>query len=116
MGGMRGLRTDGYASCKLGLPKALPKHMQGPIVELSALHTRKDKRGQLHATALMRIVCDEADAKGKFLFLHCEPAEDSPVDKAKLADFYISFGFEPIQAEPLLMLRPFTGARGIGNA
>lgn len=110
---MNGRRMDGYASCKLGIPKALPAHMQGPIVELSKLYTRPDKRGQRWATGLMRIVCDEADAKRRFLFLNCEP-DDGP-SKDDLAVFYASFGFEPIQAEPLLMLRPFAGARGFNG-
>jgi hypothetical protein len=31
-----------------------------------------------------------------------------------LVDFYIDFGFVPIQASPLLMTRPHIAARGMG--
>jgi GNAT superfamily N-acetyltransferase len=110
MGGMIGTRTHGHASLKLAVPTALPDDLRGPVVELRSLHTRKDKRGQGEATALMADVCNEADKARRFLFLHVKP--DGPMGTEALANFYIRNGFHPIQAEPLLMLRPFRGAYG----
>jgi GNAT superfamily N-acetyltransferase len=113
---MIGPRSNAYASCKLAIPTALPKDMRGPIVELRALATRKDKRGKGFASALVAAVCEEADKARRFLFLHVKPDCDFECEKAlttqELANFYIKHGFQPIQAEPLLMLRPFAGAYG----
>jgi GNAT superfamily N-acetyltransferase len=107
---MIGPRSNAYASLKLAIPTALPKDMRGPIVELRSLVTRKDKRGKGFASALVAAVCEEADKARRFLFLHVKP--DGPMDTEALGNFYIKHGFQPIQAEPLLMLRPFAGAYG----
>lgn len=107
---MIGKRANAYASCKLAIPTALPDDIRGPIVELRSLTTRKDKRGQGHAKALMADVCAEADKAGRFLLLHVVP--DGPMDAHALAKFYVGNGFYPIQAEPIVMLRPFAGAYG----
>ena len=107
---MIGQRSNAYASCKLAIPTALPKDMQGPVIELRSLKTRKDKRGKGFASALLAEVCEEADKARRFLFLHCEPEDGLELEP--LANFYIKHGFQPIQAEPLLMLRPFAGAYG----
>ena len=108
---MIGPRSNAYASCKLAIPTALPAEMRGPVVELRSLKTRRDKRGKGFAAALLAEVCEEADRARRFLFLHCEP-EDG-IELEQLANFYIKHGFQPIQAEPvILMLRPFAGAYG----
>lgn len=107
---MIGPRANAYASCKLAIPTALPAEMRGPVVELRSLKTRKDKRGMGFAKALMTAVCTEADERRRFLFLRVEPEDGT--DTEALANFYIRNGFQPIQAEPLLMLRPFAGAYG----
>ena len=107
---MIGPRKLAYASLRLSVPTGLPEDVHGAVVELRALKVRKDKRGRGFAKALMATVCDEADNARRFLFLHCKP--DSPSDIEALANFYIRNGFQPIQAAPLLMLRPFAGAYG----
>lgn len=104
-----GTRTNNGASLKLCKPKALPAFMQGPIVELCGLTSKLP--GQGHARELFDAVCLEADLSGQMLFLHVDPEDGT--DKARLARFYASRGFEPIQAEPLLMLRPFAAMRVI---
>ena len=107
---MIGTRTLGHASLKLCVPTALPDDIRGPVVELRSLHTRKDKRGKGAASALMQEVCQEADKRRRFLLLHVKA--DGPMDTEALANFYIRNGFTPIQAEPIVMLRPFRGAYG----
>ena len=106
---MIGKRANAYASCKLAVPTALPDDVQGPVVELRSLHTRKDKRGKGFARSLMADVCGEADKARRFLLLYVKP-DDGDVEA--LANFYIHNGFIPIQAEPIVMLRPFRGAYG----
>lgn len=107
---MIGPRSNAYASLRLSVPTALPADMQGPVVELRALKTRKDKRGMGFAKALLADVCAEADEAKRFLFLHVAP--DNADDTEAMANFYIRNGFQPIQADPLLLLRPFAGAYG----
>ena len=107
---MKGTRKLGHATCKLCVPKALPSDMQTDVVELINLKTKPNKRGQGYAKALLASVCNEADQAKRFLLLHVKP--DKPSDIEALANFYIRNGFQPIQAEPLLMLRPFAGAYG----
>lgn len=106
---MIGTRSNAYASCKLGPPKALPDDIRG-VVELRSLVTRRDKRGKGFAGALLAEVCEEADKARRFLLLHVKPEDDTDLDR--LAAFYAHNGFFPIQAEPIVMLRPFAGAYG----
>jgi len=103
---MNGLRTFEMASLRLCKPRALPPEMQGDVVELHSLSTPVDYRRMGHASQLMLSVCCEADLARKFLFLCVEP---NGVEKQVLLDFYLNFGFVPIQADPLLMVRPFVG-------
>lgn len=107
---MIGKHSNAYASCRIAYPTTLPDEMQGPILELRSLKTRKDKRRKGFASALMTEVCIEADLHRRFLLLCVEPEDDTPLEA--LANFYVKHGFQPIQAEPLLMLRPFAGAYG----
>jgi hypothetical protein len=100
---MIGKRTYATTSLRLVRPQALPKHMQGDVVELIGLETPEADQGKRQASNLMLSVCCEADLNSKFLLLAVEG------DKQRLARFYNGFGFVPIQAEPLLMVRPYLG-------
>jgi hypothetical protein len=116
MGGMKyGTRIEGAASLKLAIPTALPDHMRGQVIEVRSLRTEPTERNKGAASDLMLSVCLEADMARKFLFLCVEPDIDSPVDETGLVNFYMRFGFMPIQAKPILMTRPFAGAMGAGN-
>jgi hypothetical protein len=99
-----GARTLGDASLNIGKPRALPAAMRGNVRELLALHS--DTTG--HASALLTRTMAEADDTATPLFLHCDPESG---DVARLARLYQRFGFAPIQAEPLLMLRMPNEAR-----
>lgn len=105
-----GRREFGAASLELCLPKALPQHMRKNVIELRALYTEPQYRGNGFATDLLHDVCLEADLARKFLFLCVSPGEDGPLGLEKLANWYHKFGFTTIQASPLLMTRPFVGA------
>lgn len=98
-----GLRNFGPASLKIGVPSALPHKMREKVRELSSFTTEAEHRGHGFARDLMAQVCFEADLSGTWLFLHVDPEDDT--DRTRLANFYLSCGFEPIQAEPLLMIR-----------
>lgn len=104
-----GLRTSGHASIKVNVAKALPQHMRANVFEVSHVRTEPEYRGQGHATNLMMKACLDADLAGKFLMVHVQPDSDSPMDLNRLAGFYGKFGFAPIQADPLLMVRPCVG-------
>lgn len=106
-----GPRSNDQASLRLVKPRALPAHMHGDIVELTGLRTSPAHRQQGHATDLMLDVCLEADMAQRFLFLCVEP--DGGMEINDLAKFYVRHGFMPIQADPLLMIRPHVAVRGM---
>jgi ribosomal protein S18 acetylase RimI-like enzyme len=95
----------GPASCWVAPSKALPARLRGRVLELSGLHVEPERRHEGWGTALMRLVCAEADAEGAALLLCVEPS-DSTMSREQLAAWYASHGFTQIQAEPLLMARP----------
>ena len=101
-----GKRAFGAASCKLGRTVQVPESMRDDIVELSALFCPAAQRREGFATALVGEVCNEADDAGKVLLLHVAPYAAGGLDKEQLTQWYADrFGFQPIQAEPLLMAR-----------
>jgi GNAT superfamily N-acetyltransferase len=104
-----GIRQQGHCTLKVGVAKALPLAMRRQVYEISAVRTEPEYRGRGDASALVFSTCGDADLAGKFLLVHVEPDPDSPLDRGKLAQFYSRFGFAPIQAEPLLMVRPCIG-------
>ena len=107
-----GERKHGGARLTLARPRALPEHMRGPIVEVRGLRTAVAARGRGDAGALMLETTVEADVAGVVLFLCVEPEEG--VERDRLLAFYVRNGFLPIQAEPLLMVRPHVGMIGGG--
>lgn len=84
--------------------------MQGDVLEVSHVHVEPEYRGRGEAAALMANVCLAADLAGKFLMVHVEPDNDSPLDRETLAKWYGRLGFKTIQVEPLLMVRPHVRA------
>jgi len=90
-----GRRQHKLATCLLSHSKVLPAHLKS-IVEVSKVLCPADKRGQGRATALIALICAEADANGTVMML-------MPDDG--IEDFYKPFGFIRIQADPVLMAR-----------
>lgn len=86
---------------------ALPKKMNKDIREISKLHCDPDSRGKGDATALMKMLCKEADSKKMILVLIVDPfGDDAPLSKAQLHEWYGStFDFNMIQANPLILAR-----------
>lgn len=81
--------------------------MRGPVVEIRSLKTEPAHRRQGHAQRLMAEVTREADRSARFLLLAVEPTGEMGLQD--LANFYGRHGFVPIQADPLLMVRPYKG-------
>jgi ribosomal protein S18 acetylase RimI-like enzyme len=104
-----GVRTFAQSSLKVSISKALPKSMRGRVYEITKVRTEPEYRGRGLASDLMLDTCLDADLAGKFLLVQVDPDDDSPVDRQGLAEFYSKFGFAPIQADPLLMVRPCVG-------
>lgn len=106
---MIGFRRVGGASCRLRVPDGMPKHMQDNMREVVEVKTVANLRKRGYATTLMHSVCREADRQGRILLLfpkafHVE--EGVGLDDGQLHDWYTrSFGFMPIQANPILMAR-----------
>ena len=103
-----GKRTLNSASCLLSVNASLPAHLQEKIVELSHLTVEPDFRGFGQATALLELICIEADNDGKTILLEAKPFDNGPLDpeQDELAAWYSrGFGFDVIQTAPLLMAR-----------
>lgn len=102
-----GTRKFGGASCEVSVCAALPKKMNKDIREISKLHCDPDSRGKGDATALMKMLCKEADSKKMILVLIVDPfGDDAPLSKAQLHEWYGStFDFNMIQANPLILAR-----------
>lgn len=112
-----GTRTEGHASLKVNVAKALPQTMRANVMELTDVRTDPAHRGQGEATNLMMRTCMEADIARKFLLVQVEPSDDSPLDFTGLSNFYMRFGFVPIQTTPaMLMVRPCTARIKYGHA
>lgn len=106
---MIGFRRVGGASLRLRVPKGLPEHMQINMREVVELKTAANLRKRGYATTLMHSVCREADRHGRILLLYPKAfhlEEGVGLDDGQLHDWYTrSFGFMPIQANPILMAR-----------
>ena len=96
--GMRpGRRELGAASVLVSVSAAVPQHMQPGIREISHLHVLAPARRQHLATALMNLICQEADANAITLLLTVQPfGEGGPTEEELLA-WYAKFGFEALQ-------------------
>lgn len=107
---MLGTRKHGHASLKLAHPTALPDAMRDGVVELRSLRTDPAYRGLGEASMLLAKTTVEADIAKRFMMLWVKPDDDGPMDTEALAKFYTDHGFITIQADPVLMVRPYVGA------
>lgn len=101
-----GVRKFGAATCKLSRTVQVPEKMRDDVVELSSLHCPVEERRNGFASQLVQEICDEADAAGKLLLIHVQPFAEEGMSRAHLRHWYAGrFGFQEIQAKPLLMAR-----------
>ena len=101
-----GKRQYGGATLEVGVAKALPVHMRKGIVMISKVFTDPACRRQGHAQRLLSIVTAEADQHRKLLMLKVGDGHEDAATKQHLLSWYERNGFTPIQADPLLMVRP----------
>lgn len=94
-----GPHNFGAASCLVVRANALPVKMRAGIAELTKLFTPEASRGKGDATQLLHNVCRIADRDNAVLMLGVRD------DEIGLCAFYTRFGFQPIQAKPMLMAR-----------
>lgn len=95
-----GVRSHETASLNVAMPTAVPEHMQDGMRELLSVFTPKADRRKGYATALLRVVCEEADAARKVLLI--------TVTDDDLRAWYQRFGFQALPSAaggPLLMAR-----------
>lgn len=97
---LKGQRSYMTATCNLIVSTALPVRMRRAVRELHALNVPEEDRRKGYATQLLHDVCREADEQALTLMLSVDGE-----DKARLAAWYSRYGFQPIQATPLLMAR-----------
>ena len=93
-----GNRSYLTATCSLVVSNALPLGMRRNVRELHALNVPAEDRNKGYASQLLHDVCREADEHGLTLMLGVDGGE-------KLIAFYTRWGFQPIQAKPVLMAR-----------
>lgn len=102
------------ASVMVGVCTAIPEWMRAHTLELSKLHVPEEDRRKGYASALLKLVCEQADATGKTLLLTVKPYDDMSLSGEQLRDWYARFGFIEIQVEPCLMARmPGSGPRAL---
>ena len=104
-----GDRHHGAASARIRLCPGLGPKLQASTRELCDLSTPADAQGHGHASALLREVCEEADAAGVMLVLFMAPF-DTGLSAEDLAAWYGRHGFAEIQAEPVKMMARQIGA------
>lgn len=107
-----GERKVGPAHCRVRQSNALPQHLRGNVREVVDLEVPVAEQGKGYATTLMHAVCREADHHGIVLMLTPYPFGDNiNLSQQQLADWYVkSFGFQPVQAEPSVLLARMPGA------
>ena len=95
-----GERSFKTATCKLVSSIALPVRMRPMVRELTMLYVPHDDRKKGYGSQLLHDVCREVDSQNLTLLLQVEES-----DKERLCAWYTRFGFQPIQAKPILMAR-----------
>lgn len=102
-----GYRTCGAARLRVRQCTALPVEMRARTREIHELEVPHDKQHQGYATSLMHKVCREADKQNIVLVLYPQPFGDNiALSRRQLIEWYEGrFGFQCIQAEPVLMAR-----------
>ncbi len=103
----QGPRTLGHASLQVRVCMALPQRMRDETREIAHLHCDRDAQGQGEASALLRQVCEEADAARMTLVLWPRPyGDDIALSQTQLVEWYARrFGFVQVQPDPPLMAR-----------
>ena len=95
--GMRpGRRELGVASVMICISDAVPVHMKSAIREVSHLHVPLEHRRKHLGTALLNLICQEADANSITLLLIAQPYDGGP-DEDELTAWYAKFGFTELQ-------------------
>lgn len=99
--GMRpGKRQLSSASITVSLTDAVPVAMRDRMREVSHVFVPAADRRQHLATALMNLVCQEADANGITLLLTVDPYDTGGPTAAELQSWYALFGFRELQDSP----------------
>lgn len=94
---LTGRRRHLTATCNLIVSNALPLGMRRNVRELNDLHVPEEDRRKGYASQLLHDICREADEHGLLLIL--------VADDVQLAGWYSRWGFQPINAQPILMAR-----------
>lgn len=104
-----GVRELNGASCKILKPISLPADMHKGIREITCLEVPPALRSAGRATALLEMVCKEADERKMILMLTVDPFGDLPgPTKDQLINWYgASFDFHVIQQVPTIMSRMY---------
>lgn len=102
-----GQRSVGPAHLRVRQCSALPEHLRAKTREIVSLEVPASKQNQGYATTLMHKVCREADAANITLVLWPQMFGDNiAMSNGQLIGWYSrSFGFWPIQQDPVLMAR-----------
>lgn len=95
---LKGRRSYISATCNLVVSAALPVAMRKAVRELHDLRVPEQDRSKGYATQLLHDVCREADEHNLTLML-------CVAEPMWLIAWYSRFGFQPIQAAPVLMAR-----------
>lgn len=106
--GMRpGRRELWAASVMIGISQAVPQRMQAGTREVSHLHVPFAQRRKHLGTALLNLVCQEADANSITLLLIAQPYDEGGPDESQLLAWYARFGFLELQDTPkgMMMVR-----------
>lgn len=107
--GMRiGRRELNSASLTLSLPASIPEEMRSRTREISNLFVPPEDRRRRIATALLNLVCQEADANRITLILTARPYDPDDEenedtggpDEAALVRWYQRFGFQVLLQIP----------------
>jgi hypothetical protein len=99
--GMRpGRRELGPASVMVAISQAVPPHMRPGTREVSQLLVPAEHRRKHLATALMNLICQEADANSITLLMIAQPFDEGGPDEDQLIDWYTLFGFKTLQDTP----------------
>jgi N-acetylglutamate synthase-like GNAT family acetyltransferase len=99
--GMRpGQRQLASASVLISLTDAVPVAMRAKVREVSHVFVPAEDRRKRLATALMNLVCQEADANGITLILTVDPYDTGGPTAQQLQDWYALFGFRELQDSP----------------
>ena len=112
-----GHRHHGDAQARIRLCPGLGPKLHASTRELCDLQVREERQGRGHASALLREVCNEADAAGVMLVLFVEPF-GTGLSADDLVAWYGRHGFAEIQARPVRMMARMIGAtpRTLGAA